>query len=84
MSRLDTSSAEFLSSGTLINGRYLVERLIGSGGTGFVLLALDRHFDETKIVLKLLYPHLVQNERAYLRFRNETSIAFELATAPKG
>lgn len=64
--------------GTVAAGRYRLTRFLGNGGSGFVLLAEDLHLDKTLVVLKFLHSHLVEDERAFQRFRNETSIAFEL------
>ncbi len=41
------------SEGTLVDGRYEVERVLGQGGGGLVLLALDVHL-RRKVALKLM------------------------------
>jgi eukaryotic-like serine/threonine-protein kinase len=68
----ESSSAHMhaLKEGTVINGRYRVERLIGRGGMGTVYAVRHCNTDE-KLALKLLHPALAENPAAVNRFRTE-------------
>ena len=63
----------------LIDGRYQVKRLIGTGGMGWVLLASDTKLNDEAIALKVLYPHLVENQTSYSRFRREALVTMKLS-----
>jgi serine/threonine-protein kinase len=69
----ETSSGahlQVLRPGTVINGRYRIESLMGRGGMGTVYRV--RHVNtEELLALKLLHPALAENERAVERFRTE-------------
>lgn len=69
---------KLFDTGSLLAGRYEVVSTIGTGGMGWVLHVLDRSLDRKSIALKVLYPHLVQDETTFARFRNEVVIAREL------
>ncbi len=64
--------------GTVIAGRYEIHERLGAGGVGMVYRALDRDLDEM-IALKLLLPHLAQDENVFRRFRNEVLVARALS-----
>lgn len=64
---------------TRIAGRYTVKKFLGTGGSGFVLLAQDEQLSQASVVLKFLHDHLVEDDRAFLRFRQETAVAYELS-----
>jgi len=64
--------------GTVIAGRYEIYERLGAGGVGMVYRALDRDLDEI-IALKLLLPHLAQDENVFRRFRNEVLVARALS-----
>jgi eukaryotic-like serine/threonine-protein kinase len=59
-----------LRQGTLVNGRYRVEFMIGRGGMGTVYGVRHVNTDE-KLALKLLHPALAENQAAVERFRTE-------------
>jgi len=64
--------------GSIIAHRYEICERLGAGGVGMVYRAIDRDLDEV-IALKLLLPHLAQDENVYRRFRNEVLVARSLS-----
>ncbi len=70
---------QLFEAGSLIAGRYEVVSSIGSGGMGWVLHVIDRTLDNKSVALKLLYPHLVKDEKTFARFRNELLVTRDLA-----
>jgi serine/threonine protein kinase len=56
--------------GAVLDGRYRVERGLGRGGMGVVLLARDLHFDR-HVALKLVSPDLVSRPEALTKFHTE-------------
>lgn len=63
----------------LIDGRYKIDRLLGSGGMGWVLLAEDTTLQNNKVALKVLYPHHLQSSVSYTRFRREALTTMKLS-----
>ena len=63
-----------LQPGMFIAGRYKIAQRLGSGGMGIVFKAVDQELDDT-VAIKLLHPHLAQDETVYRRFRNEVLVA---------
>lgn len=61
--------------GTVVADRYKVERELGRGGMGTVLLCRDKHQDDEFCCLKVLNPNLVDNEELVERFKSEGRIA---------
>ena len=57
-------------TGRLIDGRYVVESIIGQGGMGVVLKARHK-FTSAQVALKMLQPDLQMNEEAKERFLRE-------------
>lgn len=85
-SRLETivsveDSSAALNSTTLINppgligqildGRYLIERLLGQGGVGAVYLAHDRKLHDKSVVVKVLLEKSLQNAWVVQKFQQE-------------
>lgn len=66
-------------TGSLIAGRYEVVGSIGSGGMGWVIHVLDRYLENKSVALKLLFPHLVKDERTFARFRRELLVTRDLS-----
>ncbi len=64
-----------IEEGTLVAGRYEVIGRIGTGGMGVVLHVIDRELNDEVVALKLLHPHLAQDDIVFKRFRNEVLIA---------
>jgi serine/threonine-protein kinase len=67
---LATQSSEGLAAGTILAGRYRVERQLGRGGMGSVYLVQHLH-TEQDLALKLLHETVVSDEVALTRFRRE-------------
>ncbi len=61
---------ESLAPGTVLAGRYRVERLLGEGGMGSVLLVQHVHTDQ-ELALKILRTAIVKDAVALERFRRE-------------
>ncbi|MCG3182938.1 MAG: Serine/threonine-protein kinase PknD [Planctomycetes bacterium] len=61
--------------GTIVLDRYKVERELGRGGMGTVLLCRDKFQDEEFCCLKVINPQLIDNEELVERFKSEGRIA---------
>ncbi|GIK51745.1 MAG: protein kinase [Planctomycetaceae bacterium] len=61
--------------GTVVLNRYRVERELGRGGMGTVLLCRDMQNDEEPCCLKVINPQLIDNEDLVERFKSEGRIA---------
>ena len=73
-----TISPEFLALQEVLAGRYSLERELGRGGMGIVLLARDVALDRP-VAIKLLPPALARDEDARDRFLKEARTAAGLA-----
>lgn len=62
-----------LTVGTVVDGKFEIQELLGQGGMGAVYRALHRDL-EKNIALKVLKPGLLQDEDKVLRFRNEARL----------
>ena len=71
-------SAEFLALQELLAGRYSIERELGRGGMGIVLLARDVALDRP-VAIKLLPPHLATQPHERERFLQEARTAAGLS-----
>src|SRR5438093_2559268 len=71
-------SPEFLALQELLAGRYSIERELGRGGMGIVLLARDVALDRP-VAIKLLRPHLAARPDERERFLQEARTAAGLA-----
>ncbi len=71
-------SPEFLALQELLAGRYSIERELGRGGMGIVLLARDVALDRP-VAIKLLPPHLATRPDERERFLAEARTAAGLA-----
>src|SRR5881392_3985479 len=71
-------SAEFLALQELLAGRYSIERELGRGGMGIVLLARDVALDRP-VAIKLLPPHLARRPEERDRFLQEARTAAGLS-----
>jgi len=71
-------SSEFLALQEVLAGRYSIERELGRGGMGIVLLARDVALDRP-VAIKLLPPHLATRPDERDRFLQEARTAAGLA-----
>jgi len=71
-------SAEFLALQQVLAGRYSIERELGRGGMGIVLLARDVALDRL-VAIKLLPPHLAASAESRDRFLREARTAAGLS-----
>jgi len=71
-------SPEFLALQELLAGRYSIERELGRGGMGIVLLARDVALDRP-VAIKLLPPHLASRPDERDRFLHEARTAAGLS-----
>ena len=64
-----------LKPGYTLGGRYVIERVLGSGGMGMVFLARDRELDES-VAIKVLRSEIVSMDPTILdRFKKEVRLA---------
>jgi serine/threonine-protein kinase len=63
--------------GSVLAGRYRVDRVIGSGGMGIVLKAVHIHLKQP-VAIKLLLPRMVHHEKVVHRFVREARLACRL------
>ena len=71
-------SAEYLALQEVLAGRYSIERELGRGGMGIVLLARDVALDRP-VAIKLLPPHLAERPSERDRFLKEARTAAGLS-----
>src|SRR5215472_14961915 len=62
------------AAGEILGGKYRIERMLGSGGMGFVMLATHLELDQL-VAVKLLLPHVAQNPETVTRFLREAKAA---------
>jgi serine/threonine-protein kinase len=76
---ISTSNAleQLVAPGTVVNGKYRVERVIGVGGMGIVVEAWHLDFDE-RVAIKFLSPTLGANQEAVARFEREARVLFKI------
>jgi len=67
---LGGSSTASIKVGTVVNGRYHIQRMIGRGGMGTVYSVHHVNTGE-ELALKVLHPALAENDTAVERFRTE-------------
>jgi serine/threonine protein kinase len=63
----------------LIDGRYRYQRTLGEGATGAVILVTDETLSNKLLALKILFPHLLNNDNSIVRFRSETRVTMSLS-----
>ncbi|WP_133480058.1 serine/threonine-protein kinase, partial [Cognatilysobacter segetis] len=68
-----------LAPGTLLAGRFRIERLLGVGGMGVVYRAMDESLG-VPVAVKLLRPEIAQRADAFERFRQELLLARQVSS----
>jgi tetratricopeptide (TPR) repeat protein len=68
-----------LAPGTLLAGRFRIERLLGVGGMGVVYRAQDESLG-VPVAVKLLRPEIAQRADAFERFRQELLLARQVSS----
>src|SRR5256885_17236880 len=63
--------------GTVLAGKYRIERVLGEGGMGMVVEATHVGLG-TKVALKFLHPHLVGHQSLMERFMREARASAQL------
>lgn len=63
--------------GSVLEGKYEIVELLGSGGMGDVYLARHLHLDETRVV-KVLRPEIAADEDSQRRFLREARLATQV------
>src|SRR4051812_30167387 len=83
-SMTDIGEAPFLAApvleidrGSVLAGRYQIERIIGKGGSGLVLRAFDR-IAQQPVAVKILKPELAANPHWVERFSRELRLARQI------
>lgn len=66
------------AAGQILNGRYRMERQVGSGGFAEVYLATDLGPLGRQVAVKLLHAHLVQQRDFLARFKQEAAMLAQL------
>jgi tRNA A-37 threonylcarbamoyl transferase component Bud32 len=70
---------EAVGEGTLLEGRFKIERLLGHGGMGAVYLAQDRARGGEPVAIKLLLARFSGDAKALEMLREEAAIAMRLS-----
>src|SRR6187402_2861810 len=87
MSDIDPNSEELLHAsvrpGDVLAGKYSVERIIGSGGMGVVVVAVHVDLFE-RVALKFLLPEAMQSPEVVARFAREARAAFKIKSEHVG
>lgn len=66
-----------IPTGTLVNGRYAIQAVLGIGGMGAVYLALDNHLNTPVALKEMSDSHLrdpLERQKAVDAFRNEATL----------
>jgi serine/threonine-protein kinase len=77
MSDSRASIPEGAAVGTVLAGKYRIERILGAGGMGVVAAAHHLQLDE-RVAIKFLLPDALQNAEAVARFAREARAAVKI------
>lgn len=64
-------------TGEIIDGRYQLESILATGGMASIYIAMDLRLDR-KVAVKIMHPHLAQNEEFVSRFIREAKATASL------
>jgi serine/threonine-protein kinase len=64
--------------GEIIDGRYQLTRVVGSGGMATIYAAIDLRLDR-QVAVKIMHSHLAQDEQFVSRFIREAKAAASLS-----
>lgn len=73
-SRFQSAPAKDPFIGTILNGTYQIQEVVGRGGMGSVYRARDILMERT-VAIKMLHAHLVQDQASIQRFQQEARAA---------
>ena len=68
-------------SGETIDGRYRLTRIVASGGMATIYAALDLRLDR-QVAVKVMHPHLAQDEQFVKRFSETIEYSLRVVTFP--
>ncbi len=66
-----------IAEGAVIADKYRVERVLGAGGMGVVVVAMHLHLEE-RVAIKFLLPEVAMNGEAVARFTREARVAAKI------
>src|SRR5690242_14295091 len=70
--------AEALAHGDVIGGKYVIDRVIGTGGVGVVYAAKHLNLDDHHVAIKLLRAEVQENADVVARFAREARAAVKI------
>ena len=65
--------------GTILDGKYVVERVLGEGGMGMVVAAVHRELGH-RVAIKMMLPHAAEHPEMLSRFEREARAAAGLSS----
>src|SRR5262245_61121816 len=74
---LEKSIEEIVKPGDMVAGKYLVDRLLGVGGMGFVVAATHAQLDQ-RVAIKFLLPSVMAHRETVERFQREARAAAKI------
>ena len=66
-------------TGTLLEGRYQIESILGEGGMGAVYRAWEQGVTKREVAVKVILPHRAHQAGAAARFKREAGLAARLS-----
>jgi len=69
-----------VQTGQIIAGKYRVERVLGRGGMGVVLLAMHDALDQ-RVAIKIMHPEAAAEQEWVARFQREARMAAKIKTS---
>jgi serine/threonine protein kinase len=64
--------------GTVLGGRYEIQRVIGQGGMGVVYLAVDKQLNDEPRTIKTIKPELLHSPKAAMQLKKEAISSIKL------